>query len=591
MKQKNLFFTLSIVLSFAFYFSDAQNVEASWESLQKRGYPQWFSDAKLGIFVHYGLYSVPSYSGKEQYAEWFYRGLMTNDKNRVDFQKRVFGEDFQYEDYDKLFKAELFNADEWAQLFADAGAKYVLLVTKHHDGYCLWDSKYKPDFNSVNGGPKRNIVAELTESVRKKGLKMGFYYSLPEWRNELHRWYVDSPDSIAPYVEKYMIPQFKELVSTYKPSVLFADGEWLNTAEQWHAAELISWYYNEVGEEAIVNDRWGHGANYGYRTPEYSAGITVTDRPWAECRGLGRSFALNRNEPISNYVTSEELICHFVKLVAAGGGMTLNVGPAADGQIPLFQQERLLDLGEWLKLNGEAIYGSKPFSKFYEEKDFSMTRVDSNINFVWVRNAPDKALTYDNFEVEWSGFLTAPETGKYTFTARVDDYLYLQIGDNVLLNNFEGEIRQGQHGSENTLTYSAEMKLKAGEKYPVKIRFKEVDLEARAQLFWSCNGAEKEIIPAQAFGDGLNATYSCRKPFVAYTTQENKLYAIALEFPDDQLVLEIPEPAKEAKIYLLGRTEPLPWMYKNGKLYINTSMIKYSEVKSIGAWTFSIDWN
>ena len=164
MKQKNLFFTLSIVLSFAFYFSDAQNVEANWESLQKRGYPQWFSDAKLGIFVHYGLYSVPSYSGKEQYAEWFYRGLMTNDKNRVDFQKRVFGEDFQYEDYDKLFKAELFNADEWAQLFADAGAKYVLLVTKHHDGYCLWDSKYKPDFNSVNGGPKRNIVAGGTKT-------------------------------------------------------------------------------------------------------------------------------------------------------------------------------------------------------------------------------------------------------------------------------------------------------------------------------------------------------------------------------------------------------------------------------------------
>jgi hypothetical protein len=91
-----------------------------------------------------------------------------------------------------------------------------------------------------------------------------------------------------------MIPQFKNLISLYKPTVLFTDGEWLNTAEQWHARELISWYYNTVGEEAIVNDRWGEGADYGFITPEYSAGITLTDIPWAECRGVGRSFGLNR---------------------------------------------------------------------------------------------------------------------------------------------------------------------------------------------------------------------------------------------------------------------------------------------------------
>lgn len=592
MKIKRLAFISFWILLFFISKNEVlgQKVDPTWESIEARGYPQWFSDAKLGIFVHWGLYSVPSYSGKEQYAEWFCRGLMAGDSARINFQKQVFGEDFQYEDYASLFKGELFNADEWAQLFADAGARYVLLVSKHHDGFCLWNSTQKPYFNSVITGPKRDVVGELTHAVRNKGLKMGLYYSLAEWTNPLHRWYIDNPDSISNYVDNYMIPQFKELVSTYKPSVIFSDGEWLNSAEQWHAEELIAWYYNEVGEEAIVNDRWGHGAKHGYRTPEYSAGISITDRPWAECRGLGRSFGLNRNEPLANYVTSEELIQHFVKLVAAGGGMTLNVGPAADGQIPLLQQERLLDLGNWLKINGEAIYGSKPYEHFYEQKRFEMTRIDSNINFNWVRNAPDKNLTYDNFDVEWTGELIAPASGKFQFSAKVDDYLYLQIGEQVLINNWVDTMRAGKHGSDNTLSLSGEIMLTAGKIYPILVKYREVDLEARVQLFWSYQDKEREIIPSSAFKNGLLGRYSCMKPYVAYTTQEDKVYAIALEFPDEKLSLSLPKPNADAKVYLLGKKEPIPWRYKEGKLHILTQNIKYSEVKSKGAWSFSIEY-
>ena len=233
-----------------------------------------------------------------------------------------------------------------------------------------------------------------------------------------------------------MIPQFKELIGRYKPSVLFTDGEWLNTAEQWHAKELIAWYYNTVGPEAIVNDRWGSGADYGYKTLEYSSGITDTTRPWAECRGLGRSFGLNRNEPLSNYLTSEELIQHFAKLVAAGGGMTLNVGPAADGQIPLLQQERLLDLGNWLKVNGEAIYGSRPYTHFYETKGVELIRIDPQINFNWVRNAPDKALTYDHFQIRWEGKLLAPVSGEYIFEAKADEFMTLWIDGKKIFSNW-----------------------------------------------------------------------------------------------------------------------------------------------------------
>ena len=265
MKKILLFFLIS-----ALYFSNvkAQNEEHDdlVEKITKRPYPEWFKDAKLGIFIHWGLYSVPAYGGKESYAEWYLRGLQTGDSLRTNFLKRVYGPDFTYKDLTNHFKAELFNPDEWTELFQKAGAKYVVLVTKHHDGYALWPSKYSRNWNSVDNGPKRDIVGELTSSVKKSGLKMGLYYSLPEWNNPLHRWYTDPHRNIGTYVDSYMIPQFKELVSTYKPSLLFADGEWFNSAKEWHSAELIDWFYNLVGDEAIVNNRWGGGLKIGFYT-------------------------------------------------------------------------------------------------------------------------------------------------------------------------------------------------------------------------------------------------------------------------------------------------------------------------------------
>jgi alpha-L-fucosidase len=601
--MRSIFTTFIAIICFG---SISAQVQPNWESINARPYPQWFSDAKLGIFIHWGLYSVPAYSGPEQYAEWFYRGFTSEDTARINFVKKNYGENFKYEEFAPLFKAELFNPDEWATLFKNAGAQYVLLVTKHHDGYCLWDSKYQPHFNSVVTGPKRNIVGELTQSVRKQGLKMGFYYSLPEWTNPLHIWYQDPHDSIGRYVNEYMIPQFKELISTYKPTVLFTDGEWFNTAEQWHATELISWYYNTVGPDAIVNDRWGNGSDHGFKTPEYSSGILDTTRPWAECRGLGRSFGLNRNEPLSNYVTSEELIQHFVKLVASGGGMTLNVGPAADGQIPLLQQERLLDLGKWLEINGEAIYGTRPYLKFYETKEFTLSRIDTTINFDWVRNAPDKKLTYDHFNIVWNALLTVPISGNYTFEAEADDIMTLIINGKVVFSNKDSLITNTDSQVQEANTAKSLMGtiyLDKKGNYEMEVLFEEHTHQATAKLFWTLpNQDQKEIIKPQYLQHfnkknnscaldvkGFDATYTCSKPYVVYTTKPGKLYAIALEYPDTELILEIPKPKKGTQIHLLGRSgSPLPWSYKNGKLIIDTSQIHYSEIKSKGAWCFVI---
>jgi len=626
MTKKLLFFVCTLLILIGV---KAQNkVEPTWESINQRGYPQWFSDAKLGIFIHWGVYSVPAYASKEGYAEWYYRGLMTQDSARVDFQKRNYGFDFQYKDFDKMFKAELWNPDEWAELFKNSGAKYVLLVTKHHDGYCLWDSKYAPGWNSVEGGPKRDIVGELTDAVREKGLKMGFYYSLPEWTNPLHIWCEDAPDSIGNYVDNHMIPQFKELVSTYKPSVLFTDGEWWNTSEQWHARELISWYYNLVGEDAIVNDRWGSGGQHGFRTPEYSSGITATDRPWAECRGLGRSFGLNRNEPLSNYLTSDELIRHFVQLVSAGGGMTLNVGPAADGTIPLLQQERLLDLGKWLKINGEAIFETRPFlvnselktqklnevparhyfsnrvhggdsrhvpgseekmtPHFYDEKPVSIKRHDETIDFNWVRNSPDKRISCDNFNVVWNGIFTPKKNDIYTFDVEVDDNVKVTIGDEVVIDYVKALAEESQSNAEESKTKNltkGKIKLKKGVSYPVKVEYQEVNVNAMVKLYVYAKEIEKQIFKPD---NGFEATYSCMQPYVCYTTKDNVLYAIAIEYPQDEFVLNIPKPSDNAKVTLLGCDKILPWEYENGKMIIDTTPLKYSDLKSTAAWCFKI---
>ena len=573
---------IAILLLSAALFTQAQTVKPTWESLNERPYPEWFADAKLGIFIHWGLYSVPAYAGLEGYGEWYLKGLMVGDTTRINFQNRVFGDgsgDFQYADFARFFKGELFRPNEWARLFKNSGARYVVLVTKHHDGYCLWDSEFQPQWNSTVSGPQRNIVSELTDAVRGEGLKMGFYYSLMEWNNPLHRWTVDPNDAVTPYVTQYMIPQFKELVSRYKPSLIFSDGDWDNSAEQLHSAEMIAWYYNTVGEEAIVNDRWGNGNQHGFRTPEYSAGITLTDRPWAECRGLGRSFGLNRNEPLSNYLTSDELIRHFCKLVAAGGGMTLNVGPAADGQIPLLQQERLIDLGKWLEINGEAIYGTRPYSHFYDMKQVLVKREEQQINFDWKRNSPDPQIACDNFEASWLGCLVAPYTEKYTFEIETEDRATLVIAGDTIINydpSVPGSSREGT------------VKLKAHDFVTYDLHFAENDLEAVCILRWRSKSQPYEVVSTKALSGGPMAYYSCEQPRVCYTTKGNVLYAIALEFPENQLILNVDNIIPNPQVTMLGCEKKLPCRYENGKLIVDTTPLKYSDLKSTAAWVFRI---
>ncbi len=566
---------------------------ATWETLRARPYPEWFTEAKLGIFIHWGVYSVPSWSGPEDYAEWFLRGLQTGDSLRIRYMRDNYGEVFEYADFAPLFRAELFDPAQWAELFRQAGARYVVLVSKHHDGYALWPSAYSKGWNSLDVGPGRDLVGELTEAVRAAGLRMGLYYSLGEWTNELHRWYTDPPDSIGRYVDRHMAPQFKELVSAYRPALVFADGEWLNTAEQLRSRELIGWYFDTVGPDAVVNERWGAGSDIGFRTPEYSSGIELTDRPWAEVRGIGRSFGLNRNEKLEAYMTPEALVRFFAAAVAGGGGMILNVGPGGDGQIPLLQQERLRQLGAWLEVNGEAIYGSRPWQRSGEEREVSLERIDPTIDFYWNRNGPGSPIREDDFTAEWTGYIEAPTTGDYTFSASADDGVRVRVDGQLVLDDWV-DTGEGESGAGEA---NPTVRLDAGRKVPIQVEYIEEEVTAQVRLAWSGPGVESGVIPQSrlfssadlATGDGLAATYRSLQQYLAYTQRDGHLYAITFEWPDDELEVPIVEPPPGTRITLLGHEGDLPWRYADGMVRVDLGAVPTSATPGRWAWTVRLE--
>lgn len=342
--------------------------EANWKSIDSRPIPEWYADAKFGIFIHWGPYSVPAFSKVGEYSEWYWMNLVNpervkNGYNETnEFHKKVYGANFTYPDFVPMLTATMFNANQWAGIFEKSGAKYVVLTSKHHDGYCLWPSteankSWGRPWNSTNSGPMRDLLGELTTAVRKTDVKMGIYYSLYEWFNPLYT------SNANLFVAKHMIPQFKDVVQKYSPSIIFTDGEWDYQDTTWRSTEVLSWLYNEsvCKDEVVINDRWGNETRHkhgGYYTTEYGSGMPNADRAWEENRGMAHSFGYSITENIEDYNSTQQLLYMLIDIVSRGGNFLLDIGPTADGRIPVIMQERLVDMGKWMKVNGEAIYGT-----------------------------------------------------------------------------------------------------------------------------------------------------------------------------------------------------------------------------------------
>ncbi len=360
MHRPILFISLFLYCTMAF----AQTYQPDWKSLDSRPTPEWWLDAKFGVFIHWGVYSVPGYTAKGNYAEWYQHSLENNshDGKVRDFHQKNY-DNRSYYDLAGDFRAALYEPDEWAKLFEKAGAKYVVLTAKHHDGFCLWpsaqaDKTWGFPWNSVSTGPRRDLVGDLVTALNKTSVKPGIYYSLYEWYNPL--WKTDRNR----YAFEHALPQLHDLVTKYQPWVLWSDGDWDETPDTWRSPQFLAWLYSQspVRDRVVTNDRWGSGTRFhhaGVYTPEYEPNLDFEDHAWEESRGMGHSYGYNRAEDAGDYNSAQSLVLHLIDKVSRGGNFLLDIGPDGYGKIPPIMQERLLEMGKWLEVNGEAIYGTR----------------------------------------------------------------------------------------------------------------------------------------------------------------------------------------------------------------------------------------
>jgi len=345
-----------------------------------RAVPEWYRDAKLGFFVHWGLYTVPAWAVTDAefvptedayahhlYAEWYGNTVRIPSSPTRLRHEETYGVGVSYEDLAERWDAGAFDADAFVATLAAAGGRYLVPTTKHHDGFCLWDTA-TTSFNAVRRGPGRDLVAELHGAARDAGLRYGVYFSgALDWHvgdfppiesdTDLFRFRRNDPR-----FARYAAAQLEELVDRFQPDILWNDIEWPDGGKDrspFALAALFERYFSRV-PDGVVNDRWGV-PYHGFLTREYSFVEDVLPQPWEATRGLGRSFGYNQAESETESLSGAELVRLLVDVVSKNGNLLLNVGPTMDGGIPDVQRAALGVLGDWMRVNGTAIHGTRPW--------------------------------------------------------------------------------------------------------------------------------------------------------------------------------------------------------------------------------------
>lgn len=380
--------------------------QPTWDSLKKYTVPDWFRDAKFGIFIHWGPYSVPAYGGSS-YGEWYPYNMYRKGTKEFDHHVATYGtqDKFGYKDFIPMFKAEHFDAGAWAKLFKKAGAKYVVPVAEHHDGFAMYRTSLSK-WNSYDMGPRRDIVGELAKATRKEGMVFGVSSHRAEhwfymYNGRLFNSDVNDPrfqDFYGPAEEGgYDFPNHPmtteflndwllrctELVDRYHPQLFWFD-QWIERdGFQPYLKSFASYYYNHAAQ-------WNEGVvlNYKYEAmPEHAAVLDIErgkqadirELPWQSDDAVGfKSWGFINGD---RYKSPQFLIDELIDIVSKNGNLLLNIGPKADGTIPDEQRTLLLDIGQWLKVNGEAIYGTRPWRVFGEgpAKNIGGDHIDGKI--------------------------------------------------------------------------------------------------------------------------------------------------------------------------------------------------------------------
>jgi alpha-L-fucosidase len=368
--------------------------QPNWNSLGQYTIPEWYKDAKFGIFIHWGVYSVPAHNG-EWYPRWMY-DPQDKEGDYYQYHLKKFGDvkQFGYKDFIPMFKAEKFDATAWAKLFKAAGAKYVIPVAEHHDGFPMYDSQYTP-WNAAKMGPKRDVIAELSKAIRGEQLYFGLsshraenWWFFGKGRNsdsdvkderyrELYGPAMDREESekgTTPPSQAFLddwLLRTVEIVDKYQPQILWFDWWMATPAFHQHIKEFSAYYYNKGAKQkemVAINYKKIGGESY----PD-SAGVLDIERgQLAEIRELfwqtDTSVSKNSWGYITNhkYKTAGSLVDDLIDIVSKNGSMLLNIGPRPDGTIPESEVQMLKDIGAWLAINGEAIYATRPWITFGE---------------------------------------------------------------------------------------------------------------------------------------------------------------------------------------------------------------------------------
>jgi len=449
-----LFLTAMICVAFAGCAgSTAQTAkyDYDWESLKTKPVPKWFDDAKFGIFIHWGPYSVIGHKkGGRGYAEWTPRNMYKEpDYYDPYLDQHVGGHppEFGYKEIIKQFKAEKFDPQQWAELFKKAGARYVVPVAEHHDGYAMWDSDLTP-WCATKVGPMRDIIGELGEAVRARGMKYA-----PSYHRERHPGYyapviytinatpfedIAAEIKADPEAEKLYGPfeysdafiadyvaRWKEIQEKYRPDFMWLDHipifhkRWNKEdynnpqVEKFRDAcmRMIADYFNAAGQwdkEVYVNNKgpavginWPEGV--GCREKDNMKIESVSAEKWQNPATLGTSYGYMIEEEKNDlYKTPTELIHLLCDVVSKNGNLLLNIGPRPDGTIPEGMQTRLLAIGEWLSVNGEAIYDTRPWSTFGQENPNIRFTAKTDVLYAILQEKVDRP-----FIIQMDGSVTA----------------------------------------------------------------------------------------------------------------------------------------------------------------------------------------
>ena len=453
MKKKHILLTF-MLLSLWFGLLAQSNDQVVYlptvESLSSRVTPQWYGNAKLGIFIHWGLYSVPAWATptttpdkvkdwkafykSNPYSEWYLNSLRINGSPTQAHHEKVYGKSYDYYSFKDtlLQKTANWNADSWTDVFARIGAKYVVFTTKHMDGYTMYPSSIpNPFFYKEKINSPRDFTGELCQSVREKGMKFGVYYSggLDLTFNQspiTNLWpdlFQSMPKSLA--YTAYADCQVHELIRRYKPDILWND---VNYPQNGDFLGILSELFN-LNPQAVTNDRWGqYPEMYNFTTPEYQVMDSIVTKKWETCRGIGYSFGYNRVEGDEHLLSSEALIHLLIDVVSKNGNLLLNVGPKADGSIPENQLKRLTDLGDWMKINSEGIYETHPYvissAILNDETQVRFTQKNEDL-YMFLLSAPkDKSILIPSCKTSQSSKILL-------FGKTIESLSFSAVGDGI----------------------------------------------------------------------------------------------------------------------------------------------------------------